>query len=57
MLIRHTETGLLFSKPANVNNLEYITIQSEGNGVDFGDLQAEGQYRSCLLYTSPSPRD
>ena len=28
-----------------VNTLEYVTIQSEGNGIDFGDLTALGQFR------------
>ena len=64
-------------------NMEYITIASTGNGIDFGDKsvssnQASGSasptrgifaggeapsrvntidYITCLLYTSPSPRD
>ena len=24
--------------PSNVNNIEYITFETEGNGTDFGDL-------------------
>ena len=31
--------------PSNTDQLEYITIQSEGNGVNFGTLVNSGQYR------------
>ena len=36
--------------PTYVNTIEFITWSSTGNATNFGDL-------SCLLYTSPSPRD
>jgi hypothetical protein len=31
--------GLGDPAPATVNNMEYITIATIGNGIDFGDLQ------------------
>ena len=62
--------------PNSTNVLDYVTIASTGNAVDFGDLltPSSSQYpntcasptrgifsagspETCLLYTSPSPRD
>ena len=53
--------------------IDYIAIDTTGNAADFGDLSANreggaavsnktrfvgaGGYTTCLLYTSPSPRD
>ena len=45
------------------DDCDYITITTAGNAVDFGDLIEANHYctgvgsGSCLLYTSPSPRD
>ena len=39
--------------PTMVNVIQYITISSIGNAINFGELTS----KSCLLYTSPSPRD
>ena len=40
--------------PSLVNTISFVTIATTSNTTDFGDLLAA---RSCLLYTSPSPRD
>ena len=44
-----------------------MTIKNSGSQLSFSEIEAEfgqpdngrslGRYRSCLLYTSPSPRD
>ena len=61
------------SAPGGTDTINYITIASTGNGVDYGNLYAgveaasgcasstrgiiAGGSNPCLLYTSPSPRD
>ena len=50
------------SENGGVNSVDYVTIATTGNSVDFGDLflncmTAYAGANPCLLYTSPSPRD
>ena len=41
----------------SVNQIEQAKILSEGMDIDYYALSAENVDFSCLLYTSPSPRD
>ena len=43
--------------PGDVDTIDFITFSSTGNATDFGNLTANRRYTTCLLYTSPSPRD
>ena len=48
--------------PSPVNTIQKYSFTSDGNATDVGDLTtarnyAAGQSSTCLLYTSPSPRD
>ena len=47
--------------PGNSDVIDYVTIATLGDAADFGDLLEVNQecrgLSSCLLYTSPSPRD
>ena len=46
------------SKLGKTNTLEWKSDDSSISGYDiFRSTSYSGQYRSCLLYTSPSPRD
>ena len=43
--------------PGTSNVIDFVTIASTGNAVDFGDTTDTRYGHTCLLYTSPSPRD
>ena len=56
--IRRRELELLASKNFLLPNLDAIaTFRNNGFGDALIDGEGDGQFSSCLLYTSPSPRD
>ena len=57
--VRGVFMGGFRDQPVNnttFDTIDYITISSAGDAIDFGDLNAK-LFDGCLLYTSPSPRD
>ena len=45
------------AKKALENSLYTISAVEDGRAVGMGRLIGDGLYYTCLLYTSPSPRD
>ena len=35
------------SSPSAINTISYVTIQTEGDAIDFGDMGSETQSRGC----------
>ena len=48
--------GLDFGKPSQTPELEIVSVQGQEEYPQY-DITADRQQMSCLLYTSPSPRD